>query len=71
MRVDPIKAKLKPPGTKRSRLNCDVLLSISAFKVNLRRYTEVDCSFVDINMGCPIDGRGLHSFTFQLNLSRG
>jgi len=39
--VDPIKPKLEPPGTKRLKLNCDVLLSTSAFKSNLRRYTVV------------------------------
>jgi len=31
-------SKLKPPETKRLKLNCDVLLSTSAFKFNLRRY---------------------------------
>ena len=30
------KAKLKPPGTKRLKPNCDILLSTSAFKFNLR-----------------------------------
>jgi hypothetical protein len=39
VQVDPIKPKLKPPGTKRLKLNCDALLSTSAFKLNLRRYT--------------------------------
>ena len=39
MQLDPTKPKLKPPGTERSKLNCDVLLSTSAFKINLRRYT--------------------------------
>jgi hypothetical protein len=33
---------LKPPGTKRLKLKCDVLLSTFAFKSNLRRYTEED-----------------------------
>jgi hypothetical protein len=33
--------KLKPPGTKRLKLNWDILLSTSAFKFNLRRYTVV------------------------------
>ena len=40
MQVDPVKPTLKPPGTKRLKLNCDVLLSTSAFKLNLRRYAE-------------------------------
>ena len=38
--MDPIKPKLKPPGTKRLKLKCDVLLSGSSFKFNLRRYTK-------------------------------
>ena len=39
VQVDPMKPKLKPPGTNRLKLKCDILLSTSAFKVNLRRYT--------------------------------
>jgi len=39
VQVDPIKPKVKPPGTKRLKLKCDVLLSTSAFKFNLRRYS--------------------------------
>ena len=42
MQVDPIKPKLKSPGTKRLKLDCDVLLSTSAFKFNLRRYILVE-----------------------------
>jgi len=38
VQVDPIKPKLKPPGTKRLNLKCDALLSTSAFKFNLRRF---------------------------------
>jgi hypothetical protein len=37
VQVDPIKPKLKPPIIM--KLNCHVLLSTSAFKFNLRRYT--------------------------------
>ena len=40
VQVDPIKPKLRPPGTKRLKPNCDVLLSNSASKSNLRRYTS-------------------------------
>ena len=43
VQVDPMKPKLKPPGTKRLKLKCDILLSTSAFKFSLRRYTKV-CS---------------------------
>jgi len=37
--VDPIKPTLKPTGTQRLKLKCDVLLSTSAFNFNLRRYS--------------------------------
>ena len=40
MQVAPITPKLKPPGTQRLKLNSDILLSSSAFKFNLRRYTK-------------------------------
>jgi hypothetical protein len=33
--------KLKPSGTKRFKLQCDIMLPTSAFKFNLRRYTSV------------------------------
>jgi hypothetical protein len=42
VQVDPMNPKLKPPGTKRLKLKCDILLSTSGFKLNLRRYKEVD-----------------------------
>jgi pyrroline-5-carboxylate reductase len=41
VQVDPIKPKSKPPGTERLKPKCDVLLSTSAFKFNLRRYSMV------------------------------
>ena len=40
VQVDPMKPKLKPPGTKRLKLKCDILLSTSAFKFDLRSYTK-------------------------------
>jgi hypothetical protein len=40
MQVKPMKPKLKPPGSKRSKAKCEILLSTSAFKFNLRRYTS-------------------------------
>jgi len=40
VQVDPMKPKLKPPGTKLLKLKCDKLLSNHAFKINLRLYTE-------------------------------
>jgi hypothetical protein len=35
-----MKPRLKRPGTMRLKLKCDILLSTSAFKFNLRRYTK-------------------------------
>ena len=45
VQVDPMKLKLKPPVTKRLKLKCDMLLSASAFKFNLRRYNQVWADF--------------------------
>jgi hypothetical protein len=39
VQVDPMKPKMKPPGAKRLKLKCDILLSNIAFKFNLRRYS--------------------------------
>jgi hypothetical protein len=39
-----MKPKLKPPGTERLKLKCDILLSTSAFKFNVRRCTKADLS---------------------------
>jgi len=39
VQVDPIKPKLKPPGAKRLKLECDEPLSKLGFKFNLRRYS--------------------------------
>ena len=43
VQVDPIKTKVKPPGSKRLILKRDVLLSNFAFKFNLRRYMTELC----------------------------
>jgi hypothetical protein len=40
VQVDPMKPKLKPPGTERLKLKCVILLSTSAFKFDLRRYSS-------------------------------
>ena len=40
MQVDTIKPSLKPPGTKRLKLKWRILLSTSAFKMELRRFNE-------------------------------
>ena len=34
--------RLKPPGTKRLKLKCDIVLSSFAFKFNLRRYNSAN-----------------------------
>jgi len=47
VQIDPLKPKLKPPGTYRLKLNCYVLLSASAFKINLRRYTKANAAQAD------------------------
>ena len=33
--------RMRPPGTKRLKLNCELLFITSAFKFNLRRYSVV------------------------------
>jgi len=40
VQVDPIKHKLKAPGTNILTLKCDVLLSTFAFEFSLRRYIK-------------------------------
>jgi hypothetical protein len=70
---------MKPHGTKRLRLKCDILLSTSAFKCNLRRHIwaladDLRESSIVLTRAAAADwgvsGRGLHSSTFELNLSR-
>jgi hypothetical protein len=40
VQIDPIKPKLKPPGTQRLKLEHDGLLSNFGFRCNLSRYIE-------------------------------
>jgi len=54
VQVDPIKSKLKPPGTERLKLNCDVLLSSSAFKFSLRHYTEEERQGAGAGLGVGV-----------------
>jgi hypothetical protein len=66
VQVAPIKPMLKAPGTKHLKLKCDILLSISAFKFDLRRYSKV-CgagTFLPVNTSLydELTGRGLHWF---------
>ena len=74
MQVDPMKPTLKAPGIKLLKLECDEPLSEFAFKFNLRRYSEeggdVDLrDKQDDHDAYEAFGRGLHSSTFQLNVS--
>ena len=66
VQVGPIKPTLKPPGAKRLKRHCDVLLSTVAFKFNLRFYIT-ETPLLDRLLDAL--GRGLHSSTFRLNVS--
>jgi len=67
-----MKPELKQPGTKRLKLKYGNPLSSFAVKFNLRRYItagELLSLSLNVTAGVAIGdaGRGLHSFTFQLN----
>ena len=53
VQLDPMKPKLKLPGTKRLKLKRDILLSNSAFKFNLRRYIKRIQFIADVYK-CPV-----------------
>ena len=57
MQVDPIKPMLKPPGTKRLKLEYDGLLSTFTFNFNLRRYIKEHKE-----SKCVIQPPGTHDF---------
>ena len=40
LQVEPMKSKLKAPGTKRLKLDYDMALSSIAFNFNVRRYSK-------------------------------
>ena len=65
VQVDPMKPRMKPPGTERLKSEHDGLLSNFGFKFKLRRY-----SVLVRDAAQYIAGRGLHSSTSQLDLSR-
>ena len=76
VQVDPIKHTLKSPGTKHLKLKTETLLSNFDFKFNLRCYAMrallvLFMRDVLLSRGewRDVVGRGLHSSTFQLNLS--
>jgi len=50
-----MKPVLKAPGTKRLKLKCDLLLSTSAFKFNMRRYTKA-AAMAEACRGFPKSG---------------
>jgi hypothetical protein len=62
-----MKPTLKPHGTERLKLMCDVLLSTSTFKFNLRRFVMAVFSFMSIAItSCTVAGaytRSLFSST--------
>jgi len=83
VQIDPVKAMLKPPGTKHSKLKYDILLSTFAFRFHLRRHTPGlqiqtdaanhewrDVPPVPGAFVCNLGGMGAHSSISQLNLSR-
>jgi hypothetical protein len=63
-----MKPTLKAPGIERLKLRCDEPLSKFAFKLNLRHYDKRDALRV-LAMHRQAGGRGLHSFTFRLNVN--
>ena len=69
MKVDPMKPDLKPPGTKHLKVNCDMLLSISAFKLNLRRYCK-GYTDVDRRASCGYSGAKVRRCRLTLSNSR-
>jgi hypothetical protein len=51
VQVDPIKPKLKAPGTKRLQLEFDKLLSSFAFKFILHRYIKAEIRARQVEAG--------------------
>jgi hypothetical protein len=68
MQVDPIKHTLKAPGSMHLKLGYGGPVSNFGFEFNLRRYSELSRLLEYRSM--RREGRGLHSSTYQLNLSR-
>jgi len=72
VQVDPIEPTLKAPESKRSKLEHEKTLPNFGFKFELRRYIQVAAIVSNLPFGrrVSVGGRGLHSHTAQLNLSR-
>jgi len=64
------KPSFKPPKTNRLKLKSDELLSNLGFSFHLRPYTKVRPVAEDEMFRVMRSGRGLHSPTSQLNVSR-
>ena len=74
MEVDPIKSTLKAPGTKRLKLQYDELLSSVLSNSTCAATTRAHETLAtklrrQAVLKARAAGRGLHSSTFQLNLS--
>ena len=77
MQFDPVEPKFNLPGIKRLKLKFDEPLSKFAFKFKLRHYSMGGGGngpqprvFTDsAGAASSAGGRGLHSSTFQLNVS--
>ena len=54
MQIEPIKPTLKPPGTKRLKLEYDGLLSNFGFKINLRRYNLDESEHGQMQSNLPV-----------------
>jgi len=67
VQADPLKPKLKPPGTNRLKLMCDIPVSHSAFKFNLRRYT-VEAEFSTLTRQADIMSAQLDVASLRLDI---
>ena len=77
MQLDPMKSKLKAPGTKRLKLNCDELLSTFALKFNLCRCNEVSrelyviaSGVVELTVEDAVNGTGAALLHFSAQRKR-
>ena len=81
VQLHPIIPMLKSPGTKLLKVKCDILVSTSAFKFTLRRYSKADAQailnnrfpvprLVDCDAGKSQAGGGLPRRSMFLLLAR-
>ena len=75
VQVDPMKLKLKPPGTKRLKLKCGILLSTSArnriapLQLGNGSFRAPFSAVLPRRSLLVLQGRGVHSSALELNLS--